>query len=159
MLGFQNNENIGLAKEFACECRRHGFDPWVRKIPWRRKWQPIPAFLPRKSYEQGCLVGCSLWGHKRVGHDLVTEQWKQQQKVRCSSSVMSYGENLNELFGQPSLNHLAINPKRTMWKHQWRQPKKLFWCTLKRSLIKGIFHVPGWKCSIFHKTLTVSSLF
>ena len=29
-------------KEFTCQCRRHGFDPWVRKIPWRRKWQPPP---------------------------------------------------------------------------------------------------------------------
>ena len=35
-------------KESACQCRRHGFDPWVRKIPWRRKWQPIPVFLPGK---------------------------------------------------------------------------------------------------------------
>ena len=31
-------------KESACQCRRHGFDPWVRKIPWRRKWQPTPVF-------------------------------------------------------------------------------------------------------------------
>ena len=28
-------------KESTFQCRRHGFDPWVRKIPWRRKWQPI----------------------------------------------------------------------------------------------------------------------
>ena len=33
-------------KEFACQCRRPGFDPWVRKIPWRRKWKPTPVFLP-----------------------------------------------------------------------------------------------------------------
>ena len=33
-------------KESACQCRRHGFDPWVRKILWRRKWQPTPVFLP-----------------------------------------------------------------------------------------------------------------
>ena len=30
-------------------CRKHWFDPWIRKIPWRRKWQPTPVFLPRKS--------------------------------------------------------------------------------------------------------------
>ena len=93
MLGFQNNENLGLAKEFACQCRRHGFDCWVRKIPWRWKWQPILAFLPRKSYEQSCLAGYSLWGHKSVGHDLVIEQQQQQQqKVHCSFSVKSYGK-------------------------------------------------------------------
>ena len=39
-------------KESACQyrsLRRHGFDPWVGKIPWGRKWQPTPGFLPRES--------------------------------------------------------------------------------------------------------------
>ena len=40
-----------------------GFDPWVRKIPWR-KWQPTPVFLPAKSHGQS-LVGYSPWGCKR----------------------------------------------------------------------------------------------
>ena len=45
--------NMGLPrwlsdKEFICQCRRHQFDPWSRKIPWRRKWQPIPVILPGK---------------------------------------------------------------------------------------------------------------
>ena len=39
------------------QCRRHGFDPWSRKIPWRRAWQPIPVFLPGKSHKQTRLVG------------------------------------------------------------------------------------------------------
>ena len=34
-----------------------GFDPWVRKIPWRRAWQPTPVFLPGKSHGQGSLAG------------------------------------------------------------------------------------------------------
>ena len=54
-----------------------GFDPWVREILWRRKWQPSPVFLSGKSHGQRSLAGYSPWGHKRVGHDLVT---KQQQK-------------------------------------------------------------------------------
>ena len=33
-------------KESTCQCRRHGFDPWIEKIPWRRKRQPTPVFLP-----------------------------------------------------------------------------------------------------------------
>ena len=41
----------------------------VRKIPWRRKWQPTSVFLSGKSHGQGSLVGYSPWGHKRVGHD------------------------------------------------------------------------------------------
>ena len=50
-----------------------GSIPGSGRPPWRRKWQPIPIFLPRKSHGQRSLVGCSPWGHKRVGHDLVTE--------------------------------------------------------------------------------------
>ena len=48
-------------KESAPQCRRHGFDPWVRKIPWSRKWQPTSVFLPGKSHGQRSLVGYSLW--------------------------------------------------------------------------------------------------
>ena len=32
---------------------RQGFDPWVGKTPWRRKWQPTPVFLPGKSLDRG----------------------------------------------------------------------------------------------------------
>jgi len=65
-------------KESACQCRRCGFDPWVGKIPWRRKWQPTSAFLPGKSHGQRSLMGYSLWGRKRDGHDLATNQ---QQRI------------------------------------------------------------------------------
>ena len=51
-------------KESACQCRRLKFNPWVRKIPWRRKWQPTPVFLPGESHEQRSLAGYSSWGHK-----------------------------------------------------------------------------------------------
>ena len=57
------------SKESACQCRRHEFDPWVRKIPWKRKWQPTPVFLPGESHGERSLVGYSLWGPKRVGRD------------------------------------------------------------------------------------------
>ena len=65
-------------KESPCQCKRCRFDPWVGKIPWRRKWQPTLVFLPRKPHGQKSLVGCSPWGlhgvTKRAGHDLVTKQ-------------------------------------------------------------------------------------
>ena len=54
-------------KEPTCQCRRHKrpeFDPWVKKMPWRRKWQPTPVFLPGKSHRQGNLVGYNPWGCK-----------------------------------------------------------------------------------------------
>ena len=59
--GWLNGERIHL------QCRRHmscGFCSWVRKIPWRRKWQPIPVSLPEKSNGQRSLVGYSPKGHK-----------------------------------------------------------------------------------------------
>ena len=58
----------------TCQCRRHGFDPWVRKTPWGRKWQPTPVFLPGKSHGQSSLEGHSPWGRKRVGHNLAAKQ-------------------------------------------------------------------------------------
>ena len=48
-------------KELASQCRRSGFDPWVGKIPWRKKWQPTPEFLPGEFHGQRSLVGCSPW--------------------------------------------------------------------------------------------------
>jgi len=51
-------------KESTCQCRRQGFDPWSGKIPWRRKWQLTPVFLPGKSHGQRSLVGYSPWGGK-----------------------------------------------------------------------------------------------
>ena len=48
----------------AGDACRHGFDPWVGKIPGRRVWQPTPVFLPGESHRQRSLVGYSPWGHK-----------------------------------------------------------------------------------------------
>ena len=47
------------------QCRGPRFDPWVRKIPWRREWQP-PVFLPGEFHGQRSLVGYRPWSHKRV---------------------------------------------------------------------------------------------
>ena len=60
-------------KESACQCRRCGFDPWVRKISWRRKWQPIPySWL-------GYLMDRGAWqdtghGSQRIRHNWATKQ-------------------------------------------------------------------------------------
>ena len=58
--------------ESTCQSGRHkswGFNPWVRKILWRRKWQPVPVFLPGKSHGQRSLAGYNPWGCKRVGYN------------------------------------------------------------------------------------------
>ena len=56
-------------------CRRCGFNPWVRKIPWRRKWQPTQVFLPTKCHGQRSLAGYSPWGCKESRHDWVTHTY------------------------------------------------------------------------------------
>ena len=44
-------------EESRLQCRLHGLNPWVRKIPWRRKWQPTPMFLSWKFHRQRSLAG------------------------------------------------------------------------------------------------------
>ena len=46
------------------QCRRPGFSPWVKKVPWRRKWLPTSTFLPREFDGQRNLVGYHPWSHK-----------------------------------------------------------------------------------------------
>ena len=61
MIGFPGGAS---GKELAYQCRRHqrgGFDPWVRKIPWRRAWPTTPVFLPGESHRKKGLVGYSPW--------------------------------------------------------------------------------------------------
>ena len=54
-------------KESACQCRRLGFEPWVREMPWGRKWQSTPVFVPGKYHRQRSLEGYGPRGHKDVG--------------------------------------------------------------------------------------------
>ena len=53
-------------KESPCQHRRHGFNPWVGKIPWWKAWHLTPVFLPGESHGQRSLVGYSPWGHKEL---------------------------------------------------------------------------------------------
>ena len=56
-------------KSICLQCGRPGFDPWVGKIPWRRKWQPTPVFLPGESPWTEEPGGIQFVGLQRVGHD------------------------------------------------------------------------------------------
>ena len=63
---------------------RHGFDPWVGKIPLEKRMATrlLPVFLLGKSHRQRSLMGCSPWGHKVSRHDWVT-QWCDA-KYQCN---------------------------------------------------------------------------
>ena len=63
------NINTGLprwfsGKESTHQCRRRGFDPWIEKIPWRRKWQHTLVFLPGKFHGQRSQASYSTWARK-----------------------------------------------------------------------------------------------
>ena len=64
-------------KESACQCRRCSLDPWVRKIPGRRKWQFTPVFFPSKHHGQRSPTGSNFTNCKRIGHNLKTKQQQQ----------------------------------------------------------------------------------
>ena len=74
-------------KESACQCRRHkrcGSDPWVGKIPWRRKWHPTPVLLPGKCHGQRSLAGYSPQGHRESD---VTERTHTAYKTAHNNTV------------------------------------------------------------------------
>ena len=80
-----------VVKNPATQCRRLGFNPWVRKIPWRRKWQPTPIVLPGKSHGWRSLAGYSLWGHKESNttehmHACTHVHTHKQLKLKCKLS-------------------------------------------------------------------------
>ena len=90
-------------KVSTCQCRRHGCNLWVRKIPWRRKWQFSLVFLPGKSYGQKSLAYCSPWGGKRVRHDLVTNNsWQSEGEAPLHCSMFS------SILGSYSLHDSSI---------------------------------------------------
>ena len=63
-------------KEHTCQCRRckrHKFNPWVRKIPWRRVWQPTLVLLPGECHRQRSLAGYGPEDHKEL--DPTLETW------------------------------------------------------------------------------------
>ena len=62
--GFLGYSGGSVVKNLPAKAGDPGFDPWVGKFPWRRKWQLTPVFLPGKSQEQRSLAGYSRWGRK-----------------------------------------------------------------------------------------------
>ena len=71
-------------KESACQhrrCKRHRFNPWLGKIPGRRKWQPTPLFLPGEFYGWRSLAGCSHgngnpFQYSCLGNPMDREAWQ-----------------------------------------------------------------------------------
>ena len=88
-------------KESACQCRRrrrHELDPWVRKIPWRKKWQPASVFLPGKSHGQKSLAGYSPKGCKESD---TTERLSTYLHIKLFSMLQMPLDSLEHWQGSP----------------------------------------------------------
>ena len=118
----------------TCQCRRYkrrGFNPWVRKIPWRRAWQLTPVFLPREIHGQKSLVGYSPWGCK--GLDLIEQlsmllgcrlnsyEWQRSSVNRAytlkrlrSYCVCTFGSS-NSSYKKCDYSH-GVNFREVMWR-------------------------------------------
>ena len=92
---------LARGKESTCQCRRYRFNPWVRKIPGRRKWQLTPVFLPGKSHRQRNLASYSQCGHKRVWHDLAI---KEQQFIENNAYKLTHIVQIPVVQGSTTYN-------------------------------------------------------
>ena len=87
-------------KEPTCQCRRHKrheFDPWVRKIPWRRAWQPTPVFLPGELHS----MDRGVWWATVHG---VTKSWMQLKRL----STLTLEVQCEEPPGSPVLGVFTL---------------------------------------------------
>ena len=86
-------------------------NPWVRKIPWRRKWQFTPVLLPGKSHGQRSLVGYSPWGRKELD---TTERLGFHFLPRCMCLLISWLQSPSAVILEPkkikSLTVSIISP-------------------------------------------------
>ena len=81
-------------KESAFQCgrhKRHGFDPWVGKISWRRAWKSTPVFVPGEFYGERSLVGYSPWGHKELDMTETTEHAHENTYIYTHTYVYPIG--------------------------------------------------------------------
>ena len=90
------------------------FDSQVGKIPWRRKWQPPPVFLPGESHGQRSLAGYSPWDHKsrtRLSDQTTTTTTRQLGKALlfCFSSLTSSGVIVNPVIFERALVNLEAS--------------------------------------------------
>ena len=111
------------SKQSVCQCRRPGFNPWVKKIPWEGNGSLLQLFLPGESQGQKSLTGYSPWGH-RVGHDRTTFSFWSFQVAQwikyLSASTWDLGD-MGSIPGQedPLEEEMATHSNILAWKITW----------------------------------------
>ena len=142
-------------KKIHLPSRRHGFYiPGSGKIPWRRKWQPTPVFLPGESHGQRILlVGYSRWGCRRVGAWL--NDWTTNV---CVTTKFFYLKKWCTTKRASWLETVSGTKRKTWWRHLFLKPFLLIYtfivhsCSLKsiygKHFIKSISWIFGDKWGI-----------
>ena len=113
----------------ASRCR---FNPWVKEIPWRRKWQSSPVFLPGKFHAQRSLVGLQSMGSQRVRHNWAT---KHTAGFLVSQSCLTL------------CDHMDCSPTRLLC--AWDSPGKNSEVAC-HSLLQGTFWTQGLNSGLLH---------
>ena len=84
--------------------KRCGFDCWVGKTPWNRKWQPTPVLLLGKFHGQRSLAGYSPWGYKELS---TTEQLSTNAQNRAGQQPQTWRTNAGAL-GKAGRDRLGV---------------------------------------------------
>ena len=98
---------------------RSRFDSFIRKIPWRRKWQPTPVLLPGEFHGQRRLVGYSPWGSQKVSHNWATNTHTDTQTHTHTHTHTHFGIKCDHVtfYGEGNGTH-----SRTLaWKIPWTE--------------------------------------
>ena len=117
-------------EESTCQCsrrKRRGFDPWVGKISWKRKWQSTLVFLLGESHGQRSLVGYSPWVHK----ELNMTEWLRTHSAK---------DPMGSVFR--SSNHLAEQSRAVSWVDRGRKASFLCFNMMLFYLICWTFWFP-----------------
>ena len=100
---------------------------WLGQIPWRRKWQPTPVFLPGKSHEERSLVGYSPWGHKELDMTEHAHTHLHLTKSPCTSlSLLSKTET--ERKTPINVQKDILNVYFYIFEDRWGKGKLLYLC-------------------------------
>ena len=141
--GFHSGSAV---KNPPAQCRKRGFDSWVGKIPWRRKWQPTSGLLPGKFYGQRSLEGYCRWS------------CKESDMTEHRHIYEGQGRFKNSQTGHAILSVKSPRMHATMPLHMLSgMPSTLF--SLQSSFLKsGLWHCPRSLPLFWGKSVSLSPL-
>ena len=105
-------------KESACQCRRPGFDPWVGKILWRRKWQPTPGFLPEEAHGQRSLIYYTVYGVTKES-DMTYQLNNNNKSGNSGKHDRSLVPGVPQHGSQQQRWNWTSSHHQSLWFHHW----------------------------------------